>query len=1053
MSARTHKASKTEIPFLLSEAVKNGRAILFLGAGASKECKNASGQTPPDGDGLRDLLAHKFFGKAMPRRSLQHVAELAIQSGAGAPLVFEAVNAAFDGFPTSVAHKLMCDFNWRAIATTNYDMFVEEAYSDAKRRRQTLVPFVKDDQPVDEMMRISPNTVQYLKLHGSLDHRLDKKIPLVLSWQQYISLAQNRTRLFSRLADLSHECPLVFVGYGMGDDHIRDLVLRLKTSNRPRWYLVDPNAEPEDVAYWQSKNFDVIVARFGEFMSALDKAVPQLMRFLAPPKGSVEFPLKQFYPSPSEESDALKASFTKDVTLVHASMSFREQTAERFYSGYDTGWGGIINRYDAPRKVTGDLLYKILLENEMPEGPVFLVLRGPAGAGKTIALKRAAFDAATASKALVIWFEEVGQLRANIFSEIYELTRKTIYLFVDQVAIHAGKLSIFIRDVKAKRLPIVIVGAEREADWATYCGQLESQLIPQFMRVGMLSSREVESLLDLLARYNCLGELKQKTRQEQVDSFMSAEQADRQLLVALHVLTRGVPFEKIVLNEYESVNPEQARRLYLDIATMHQFSVPVRAGTISRVSGIHFKEFQERFFAPLTDMVLVGEDPYSGDHAYRTRHARVAGLIFRQVCGDDRAKADQFIRLIKGLDAGYSSDARALEGIVRGRTLSNEMSDIELARSIYETAIEAAPEQAYIYQQWAIFESNHVSGDILDAERLAEDARIREPKKLAFIHTQAEVARKRATKESSPVLKDQLRRQALAFLGDLPKGDRFAISSKCKLLVDEVADLSVDIADDGRPTEDQFFAQKLRETEQALAQAQQAFPDDAEMVETEARLWREVGNQAKALRALERAWRKLPRGSGTAVRLSKIYGSAGRVDAQAKLLQEALDRNPDDRTIKFAMGLYLIEHNPENVEGIRAHLGHSFAPSDKNFEARYMFGQFLFSIGDVHAAEELFADVHRKSPKEFRPYAPRVDNAMTARLPDIHGVVENIREGHARIRSGSYPSPIFAPRFAFESRELDELSIGEAVVFRIRFNRSGPVAVLVHLKADTSAQT
>jgi hypothetical protein len=39
------------------------------------------------------------------------------------------------------------------------------------------------------------------------------------------------------------------------------------------------------------------------------------------------------------------------------------------------------------------------------------------------------------------------------------------------------------------------------------------------------------------------------------------------------------------LDENERV-PEKARRLYLDIATMHQFAVPVRAGTISGVSGI-----------------------------------------------------------------------------------------------------------------------------------------------------------------------------------------------------------------------------------------------------------------------------------------------------------------------------------------------------------------------------------------------------------------------------------------------------------------------------------
>ena len=77
---------------------------------------------------------------------------------------------------------------------------------------------------------------------------------------------------------------------------------------------------------------------------------------------------------------------------------------------------------------------------------------------------------------------------------------------------------------------------------------------------------EIEGLLDLLDRHDCLGLLKEKRREDQVKAF--AERADRQLLVALHELTQGKPFEEIILAEHQRVYPEQARQLYLDIATM-----------------------------------------------------------------------------------------------------------------------------------------------------------------------------------------------------------------------------------------------------------------------------------------------------------------------------------------------------------------------------------------------------------------------------------------------------------------------------------------------------
>jgi len=114
------------------------------------------------------------MGKRMSNRTVMNVAEMAIENGSGYNLVFETVNSAFQGFKTSEAHQLLTDFTWRMIATTNYDTFLEAAYSDPKRRRQTLVPFVKDDEPVDERLRQVTNPVQYLKLHGCLNHRLDK---------------------------------------------------------------------------------------------------------------------------------------------------------------------------------------------------------------------------------------------------------------------------------------------------------------------------------------------------------------------------------------------------------------------------------------------------------------------------------------------------------------------------------------------------------------------------------------------------------------------------------------------------------------------------------------------------------------------------------------------------------------------------------------------------------------------------------------------------------------------------------------------------------------
>jgi hypothetical protein len=130
----TRQPTEVVIPTLLAEAVKSKRAILFLGAGASKEAKNSAGQTPPDADQLRDILAQRFFGKPIKNRDVMAVAEMAITSSGGAGLVFETVRQAFESFQPSKAHKLISAFKWRMVATTNYDLLVEKAYSASPQR-------------------------------------------------------------------------------------------------------------------------------------------------------------------------------------------------------------------------------------------------------------------------------------------------------------------------------------------------------------------------------------------------------------------------------------------------------------------------------------------------------------------------------------------------------------------------------------------------------------------------------------------------------------------------------------------------------------------------------------------------------------------------------------------------------------------------------------------------------------------------------------------------------------------------------------------------------
>ena len=58
----------------LVDAIKEQRAVLFLGAGASRHAKHPQGDQIPQGDRLRDLICDKFLGGKLKERPLNAVA-------------------------------------------------------------------------------------------------------------------------------------------------------------------------------------------------------------------------------------------------------------------------------------------------------------------------------------------------------------------------------------------------------------------------------------------------------------------------------------------------------------------------------------------------------------------------------------------------------------------------------------------------------------------------------------------------------------------------------------------------------------------------------------------------------------------------------------------------------------------------------------------------------------------------------------------------------------------------------------------------------------------
>ena len=212
------------LPPSLVNAVESQSAVLFLGAGASYGATHPNKEPIPNAERLRDQLSGRFLAGELKNRPLHAVAEYAANE-TSLVTVQQFIRDLFQPFGPADFHLLIPRFRWHGIVTTNYDLILERSYSSSAQRLQQLVPFVKNGQNVETEMKKTVNGIQYLKLHGCIDHYMDQEIPFILTSEQYTRYSKNRTRILDRFKDWGTEFPIIFCGYSISDPHIQTIRL------------------------------------------------------------------------------------------------------------------------------------------------------------------------------------------------------------------------------------------------------------------------------------------------------------------------------------------------------------------------------------------------------------------------------------------------------------------------------------------------------------------------------------------------------------------------------------------------------------------------------------------------------------------------------------------------------------------------------------------------------------------------------------------------------------------------------------------------------------
>ena len=160
-----------------------------------------------------------------------------------------------------------------------------------------------------------------------------------------------------------------------------------------------------------------------------------------------------------------------------------------------------------------------------------------------------------------------------------------------------------------------------------------------------------------------------------------------------------------------------------------------------------------------------------------------------------------------------------------------------------------------------------------------------------------------------------------------------------------------------------------------------------------------------------------------------------------EILQSALDRDPADHRAHLEMAKHLFRIEPDRSEAIQQHFMRSYAPNDQRFEARHLHAQYLYFIGRSSESKDLFTEIDRTAPISFRRRAEKDDSMVSRQLRRYQGTIVTLKATMAFIRCPAYPADIFAHVNDTQQDIWRTLRTGDGITFKVRFNRTGPVAL------------
>jgi len=670
--------------------IKQGRVVLFLGAGASA-CAGA-----PLEKELVDTIKERFLKLDRTLNTLLEVCQdYEDTPGYNIQDLEEFVTQKLGNLKPTESHISLTEYNWPAIFTTNFDDLIETAYRISQNSLKLCftVSYPQDSPVVDH------SKVYLFKLMGSLATRPENK--MVLCRADYNAMIKKRPEYLKNLADHIKDGTIIFIGYKGGDrialDIIDEMIHEIGLQRLPWSYVLLKGDSLSDKEEYRFKTHKMIPINcsFQELFQYLDKnptevaSEPEI-----PPRGAkIEIEGKKitlgyrelenfgdYFEILNEDLLASKPKNKDDF--------FKGMTSD--YGYYSEGVDFIREVYTKPtvqngkitKKSLKDRILEELQKRELAENRIILV-RGVPGIGKSVLLRRLAYDIYASGKAPVIVLDKTRMFfdlkllssvlvtldrRFDEASSPGEAHRLKSLIIVDDLAADPFMIKDYLTS-RGRHVTIVVATRENELpDLQTSIPEADTYRIDEH-----LSATEKTDIIQYLFKHGYV-----QTLDENWDIMLDKEFEDS-FFATIYTLVQHSrrPLNEVIRSQYSKL-PAKSQKAFSYICAFHQFNLPINIELLVRALKCDYEQFYDEIMSEAKGVIF--EEFSRGFLLYTSHHRIIATKTIEFFFGFSNVQKNLLLEVLSDVNLKNSMERELIQKLMVIH-LSSSSRSTDLSRS------------------------------------------------------------------------------------------------------------------------------------------------------------------------------------------------------------------------------------------------------------------------------------------------------------------------------------------------------------------------------------